>query len=155
MMRPTAWFLMAVVLTGVSANGNDSIKKIRKIHLASNSAQVVSEITGTPGCVSLSESKESADATLDIQCDVDRTFRVVGIGLRRGKIIRATRKGWGCQAKLSPLSGNVIWAKSERGRTDRLPEDATEEEIENALDREYVQAAQKLLMKMTKAACVK
>ena len=155
-MRSGPWMLIAVVLAVVGADGKeDPIKKIRTIHLASNSTKLVSEIIDTPGCVSLSESKDPADATLAIQCEVGRTFRVVGIGLRRGKIIRATRKGWDCQAKLSPLSGNVIWAKSERGRTDRLPEDATDEEIENALDHEYIQGARKLLMEMTKAACVK
>src|SRR5712692_2505677 len=123
MMRSIAWMSMAVVLAVVGADGKeDPIKKIRKIHLASNSAKVVSEITDTPGCVSLSESKDPADATLDIQCEVGGTFRVVGIGIgfSGGKIIRATRKGWDCEAKLSPLSGNVIWAKSKRGRTDQI-----------------------------------
>jgi len=156
MMRSGAWMLTAVVLAAVRADGKeDPIKNIRKIHLASNSAKVVSEITETRGCVALSESKDPAEATLDIQCDVGRTYRVVGIGFRRGKVIRAMRKGWDCQAKLSPLSGNVIWTKSDSGRTDRLEEDATEEMIENALDREYVQGARKLLLEMTKAACGK
>jgi len=159
MMRSSAWIFIAVVLAVVCADGKeDPIKKIRRIHLASNSAKVLSEITtDTPGCVSLSTFQNPAEATLDIQCEAGGTSRVggIGIGFSGIKIIRATRTSWNCQAKLSPLSGNVIWAKSERGRTDRLPEDVTDEEIENALDHEYVQAARKLLTEMTKAACGK
>src|SRR5713226_9506948 len=63
MMRSSAWIFIAVVLAVVCADGKeDPIKKIRRIHLASNSAKVLSEITtDTRGCVSLSTSEDPAE----------------------------------------------------------------------------------------------